>query len=128
MAKPPAETFVRTKQDRFTSKFGNRIWRIDFTGLEDRKNYYTFVDPTMRNYVNWQHIIENPDSGFLISNLTLKVCAPDLISADSKPVIEHQGNPDSINDAVREYWQETADFHATNMQNLHRLVKKPRKR
>ena len=128
MAQPQAETFVRTKQDRFTSRYGNRIWRIDFTGLEDRKNYYTFVDPTNRNYPNWQHIIENPESGFLISNLTLKTCAPDLISADSKPVIEHQGDQDSINDAVKEFWQETASFHATNIQNQHRLVKKPRRK
>ena len=128
MAQPQAETFVRTKQDRFTSRYGNRIWRIDFTGLEDRKNYYTFVDPTNRNYLNWQHIIENPESGFLISNLTLKTGQADLVSADSRPVIEHQGDPDAITDAVKEYWQETADFHATNMQNLHSLVKrKPRK-
>jgi hypothetical protein len=79
------------EQKEIKSKHGGWVTEITFVDILDREELTTFVDPGNRNYKNWQHIINNPNHGFVLKNLKRKGQPEDkLINADSKPVINEE--------------------------------------
>lgn len=89
------------------SKHGGDIWVVELIGLEDRRVYQTYIDANNRNYRHWARVIENPDRGYILSNLKHKVSAQGrtLVSADSQVIIEREANdPDQLAEAVQQIW------------------------
>jgi hypothetical protein len=68
----------------------------------------TYIDAPHRNYKNWQHIINNPQHGFVLRNLKTKLHkGQELIDADSTPIIDWEDNTDTeIMRQIAEYWAE----------------------
>jgi hypothetical protein len=76
-------------------------------GIKDRLEYHTYVDAANFNYKNWRHILEHADTTMILNELTTKDFGKGLISADSKPIIEHQTrNAEEILGPIREFWEE----------------------
>jgi len=103
------QPYIVLKQESRTSKkYGTPMTKITFLGVKDRKEYVTYVDAPHRNYKNWQHIINNPNHGFVLSNLTFKKYKDDiLIDADSKPLIQREDvNDKEIMEELAEIWAE----------------------
>jgi hypothetical protein len=103
------QPYVVLKQAKGVSKhLGTEYVKITFLGVKDRKEYVTYVDTPNHNYGNWQHIINNPNHGFVVRNLKLKTHkGKTLINADSQPIIEWQDHNDQeIMRQVAEIWAE----------------------
>lgn len=71
---------------------GQPVTEIILIGCKDRCQYKTYVDIQNKNYKFWQHIVNNPQSGFALRNLKIKDTAKYLISADSEPIIDIQAD------------------------------------
>lgn len=91
------EWFVVTIEKTSTQHHNGHIYTITLMNLAG-ETAITYVDPTFRNYKNWQHIIagDRADRGFMLNNLNYK--GDGMIDADSKPVIahEHQDKTDML--------------------------------
>lgn len=102
------QPYLVVKQAKSHSRNTGRPYtKITLQGIKDRQLYETYVEVGMRNYKNWQHVVENPDYLFILNNV--KVKEADLIDADSKPVIEHSASPDNAEDIlgpIEEFWRE----------------------
>jgi hypothetical protein len=85
-----AKLYAVLAQEKRPSKYGGMIVKITMVGVLDRKEYHTYIDPLNLNIKNWAHIINNPDDGFILTDLRLKRGSEDLINADSEPVIDGQ--------------------------------------
>jgi len=103
------QPYVVLKQEARTSKkYGTPMTKITFMGIKDRREYVTYIDAPHRNYKNWQHIINNPNHGFVLRNLKIKLHkGQELIDADSTPIIDWEDNTDTeIMRQIAEYWAE----------------------
>jgi hypothetical protein len=102
-----ARHYVVIKQENKWSRHGGNITEITMVGLDDRKEYTTWIDPTNMNSKYWSHVTRSPDHGFILTGLKTKrmVNRDDVINADSKPIIanEHCDINDML-DIVVEYW------------------------
>jgi hypothetical protein len=101
------QLYIVVKQERGTSRhMGTPLVKITFVGITDRKEYVTYVDLPNHNVKNWQHIIDNPDRGFVLRNLKVKQHRDRLlINADSKPLIEvEEESLDPIMTVVLSHW------------------------
>jgi len=85
-----AKLYAVLAQEKRPSKYGGMIVKITMVGVLDRKEYHTYVDPLNLNVRNWHHIINNPNDGFILTDLKLKRGSEDLINADSEPIIDGQ--------------------------------------
>jgi hypothetical protein len=77
-------------------------------GAKDRKEYITYIDKPNRNYKHWQHIVANPEHGFVLRNLIVKRHKDRLlIDADSQPIIEcEDDNSERILSILQDVWSE----------------------
>lgn len=99
------QPYVVIRQWPMTSKHGNRIHAIVLVGAQDRCEYRTYIDPNNRNFRYWQHIVFNPDHGFVLKNCVIK--REGLISADCRPIIAWEtDNIDEVHDELLSIWQE----------------------
>jgi hypothetical protein len=109
MATNPNEhqPYLVVKQAKIPSQYGGYVTQIDMIGIKDRLEYHTYVDAANFNYKHWRHIIEHSDTTMILNELTTKDFSKGLISADSRPIIEHQTRrPEEILGPIREFWAE----------------------
>lgn len=101
------QPYVVVSQRNFKSlNTGRNTTEIIFRGIQDRCEYKTYVEEGMKNYSNWQHIISNPQHGFVLNNLTVKDLVKGLITADSRPIIEcEMADPELILKEINEFWE-----------------------
>ena len=62
--------FVKTGKE-YTSKHGGKWFHIYFK--DEHKSYRTALFDNMRNFSNWQQIIDNAERGDFIDNLRMKM-------------------------------------------------------
>ena len=75
--------FVKTGK-QYTSKHGGKWFHIYFK--DDDKSYRTALFDNMRNFSNWQNIIQNAERGDFIDNLKMKIYkGKEIVDADSMP-------------------------------------------
>ena len=104
------QPYIVLKQHPMTSKYGNRIYCIIMAGALDRCEYRTYIDPNMRNFKYWQHIVFNPDHGFVLKNCVIK--RDGIISADCRPIISWEtANIDEVLSELESIWQEQDAHH-----------------
>jgi hypothetical protein len=109
-----SQPYIVIKQSLEPSSFGGEMVRINLRGVKDRKYYVTYIVPGFKNHTQWTHIIINPESGFVLNNLTVKTKkgvvqtnkeGDPIIDADSNPVIEAQlPDYDTAMQIIQEYW------------------------
>ena len=101
------QPYVVVSQRNFRSiNTGRNTTEIIFRGIVDRCEYKTYVEEGMKNYSNWQHIINNPKHGFVVNCLNVKDLVKGLITADSRPLIECESeDPESILKEINEFWE-----------------------
>lgn len=87
---------------------GTEYVKITFVGVKDRQEYHTYVDTPNRNFKKWQHIINNPEHGFVVRNIKFKTHkGKTLVDADSDVLIEvEELTLDPILNTVQAYWAE----------------------
>ena len=117
------QPYLVVKQEKNHSRNTGRPYtKITLQGIKDRCLYETYVEQGMRNYKNWQHIVENTDYLFVLNNVKIKNASDGLIDADSKPVIEHSASPENAEDIlqpIEEFWlEEDARAGATTFNRL----------
>jgi len=103
------QPYIVLKQEARTSKkYGTPMTKITLLGVKDRKEYVTYVDAPHRNYKNWQHIINNPNHGFVLRNIKTKLHkGEELVDADSRPIIDMEDhNDEEIMRQLAEIWAE----------------------
>lgn len=102
------EAFIVDIKKTQTRHHNGMIYEITFMDFSKRV-YTSYVDPTNRNYKNWQTIISNhfhENSGFILSNLRQRSQFSDQIDADSKPrvkteTVDRQAMLDIINEKIQ---------------------------
>lgn len=105
------QPYIVLQQRCITSKYGNKIYAITLVGALDRLEYVTYIDPNNRNFKYWQHIVFNPDSGFVLKNCVIK--KDNLISADCRPTISWQtDNKEDVFEELVDIWQEQDAHHS----------------
>jgi len=101
------QAYIIFKQRDINSKFGGSVTEVTLIGTKDRNQYKTFVDPRNRNFPHWQHIVRNPEHGFVLRNLNMSKKGELLINADSQPIIECEDEDNErILATLYEVWQE----------------------
>lgn len=113
---PIKQNYVVLEQKAGLSKVtGHAMVTITLVGTKDRKEYITYIDSTNYNRDNWHHVVNNPDHGFVLDNLKVKMHKERLlIDADSKVIIAAEDLDKSrILDALTEVWAEQ-DAKANN--------------
>ena len=102
------QPYLVVKQEKnYSRNTGRPYTKLTLQGIKDRQLYETYVEVGMRNYKNWQHVVENTDYIFVLNNIKVKEAG--LIDADSKPVIEHSASPENAEDIlgpIEEFWAE----------------------
>ena len=69
---------------QYTSKHGGKWFHIYFK--DENKSYRTALFDNMRNFNNWQQIIDNAERGDFIDNLRMKIYkGKEIVDADSVP-------------------------------------------
>lgn len=105
MAKNISQPYIIMKQSTKRSKHGGTYTKVDMVGVNDRQMYHTYIDPTNFNFKNWEHIVRNPENGFVIRGIKVKNSKEYLVSADSKPIIEWEHDePEVILSQLKEIW------------------------
>jgi len=115
------QTFVLIEQVPGISKItGHPMTTITLVGTSDKQIYTTYIDSNNHNHSNWQHILNSPTNGFILSNLRTKVHKEKLlINADSKPVIAAEClDKKSILDALEANWKEQDARKANKFKDL----------
>ena len=75
--------FVKTGKS-YTSKHGGKWFHIYFK--DENKSYRTALFDNMRNFKNWQSVLDNAERGDFIDNLTMKIYkGKEIVDADSMP-------------------------------------------
>jgi hypothetical protein len=103
-----AQHYAIVKQESTYSKYGGAITKITLVGLDDRREYTTYIDPSNFNSKHWDHITRHSQHGFILKGLKAKKNTDkNIINADSDPIIawEHT-NIDEVISAVMEKWAE----------------------
>lgn len=111
------QPYIVLKQEQSTSKrFGTPMTKITLLGVKDRKEYITYIDAPNHNHKNWDHIVRNPEHGFVLRNLRTKTHKDkDLIDADSKPIIEWEDVDDvEIMNQLADIWAEEDKRNGTD--------------
>ena len=69
----------------YNSKHGGQIFYVFFKG---EKSYRTVLFDNMRNFKNWNEVINKAERGDYISNLRMKMYkGKEIVDADSSPVL-----------------------------------------
>jgi hypothetical protein len=115
------QNFVVIEQTQGVSnRTGYPYTTITLVGVKDRCLYKTYIDTHNHNHKQWQHIVSNPDHGFILNNLRIKRHKDtELIDADSKPVIAAEETvKDNILSMLKEVWLEQDTRVTSNYRNL----------
>ena len=95
--------FVKIGKE-YISKHGSKWFHIYFK--DDTRSYRTALYKTMRNYINWEEIIESAERGDEIHNLRTKIYkGKPIIDADSKPVLYSRSDIQYIIDTANHHEQ-----------------------
>ncbi len=111
------QPYLVLKQQASTSKkYGTPMTKITLLGIKDRREYVTYVDTPHHNYRNWQHIIQNPSHGFIVSNIKTKAHKDKiLVDADSRPIIDWEDTSDEeMMRQISELWAEEDSRRGTD--------------
>jgi len=74
------------KSKNYNSDHGGQIYYIFFKGIG--KSYRTVLFDNMRNFKNWNNILNNAKTGDYISNLEFKIYkGKEIVDADSNPLL-----------------------------------------
>ena len=89
---------------------GTPMTTVVMVGVKDRREYVTYVDTPNRNAVNWQHITNHADHGFVLRNLNVTNKSTKkgqtIINADSQPIIEWETDTlDEVLIDAQRYWE-----------------------
>ena len=104
MAKTTLQNYVIYEQHTKISKYGGTVITVNVIGVQDRKEYITYIDPTNYNAQNWTDITSNPQGGFLVSGL--KVKKDNILNADSKfTVLAATHTRDALLSELHEVWK-----------------------
>ena len=69
---------------QYTARHCGKWFHIYFK--DENKSYRTALFDNMRNFSNWQHIINNAERGDFIDNLIMKIYkGKEIVDADSMP-------------------------------------------
>ena len=69
---------------QYTSRHGGKWFHIYFK--DENKSYRTALFDNMRNFKNWQQVVDNAERGDFIDNLTMKIYkGKEIVDADSMP-------------------------------------------
>jgi len=101
--------FITEQSTRLSSFNGKPVTTIIMTGVNDRREYKTYIQRTNRNYERWASILASPDAGIFIAldNLeftTSKDGKDTLISADSSPYEIQIGDREHYATVLRDLW------------------------
>ena len=92
--------FVKTGK-QYTSKHGGKWFHIYFK--DENKSYRTALFDNMRNFSNWQQIIDNAERGDFIDNLTMKIYkGKEIVDADSMPKLITKEFMEEVKDCLYE--------------------------
>jgi len=92
--------FVKTGK-QYTSKHGGKWFHIYFK--DDYKSYRTALFDNMRNFSNWQQIINNAERGDFIDNLKMKIYkGKEIVDADSMPKLITNEFMEEVKDCLYE--------------------------
>jgi len=92
--------FVKTGK-QYTSKHGGKWFHIYFK--DDHKSYRTALFDNMRNFSNWQQIINNAERGDFIDNLKMKIYkGKEIVDADSMPKLITKEFMQEVHDCLYE--------------------------
>lgn len=118
---PIDQTYVVLVQERGLSKItGQPYTKLILVGTHDRDEYTTYIDTANHNHSNWSHIINNPEHGFVLTNLRIKKHKDRLlVDADSKPIIaaEHESQT-YVLDELRTVWAEQDNRQKNKFRDL----------
>lgn len=78
----------------FSQRNQTAYYEIVMQDILTEKLFKTYVDPTMRNWANWEAIVSNSHLAQLITAVKNK--KDSIIDADSKPDIVWQGCPEHL--------------------------------
>jgi len=94
--------FVKIGKE-YTSRHGGKWFHIYFKDNIKNKSYRTALFENMRNFSNWQHIINNAERGDFVDNLKMKTYkGKEIVDADSMPKLITK----KFMDEVKEYLYE----------------------
>ena len=104
-------------QDIKPSKNGGEMITIIALDIESRDECISYLDPSMKNFLLWEHIITQPERGFVVTGLKRKarLGAGDryVLNADCEPIIVKEfDNVKSMERRLRSTWAKM-DFEAT---------------
>ena len=69
---------------QYTSRHGGKWFHIYFK--DENKSYRTALFDNMRNFKNWQQVVDNAERGDFIDNLRMKIYkGKEIVDADSMP-------------------------------------------
>lgn len=85
---------------------GRHCTTITLVGLNDRQEYPTYIDKSMRNYDQWVHIVNHPNNGYILDNLELITKkGKTVVDADCDPVIAHETQDcDHLYTLIKQSW------------------------
>jgi hypothetical protein len=101
--------FIKEQSTRLSDFNGKPVTTITMTGVNDRREYKTYIQRTNRNYERWASIIESPNAGIFVAldNLdftTSKDGKDVLISADSSPYEIQIGDREHYATVLKDLW------------------------
>ncbi len=83
---------------------GGFYYKIILQNIASMTTYETSVDPTMRNFQNWQEVLGNQGSGQLLQNLDVKQHRnKTLVNADSMPQVVATCDPHEMNSILQKW-------------------------
>lgn len=88
---------------------GKPYTTIELIGLNDRKDYITYIQKSNQNHHQWHYITSNANSGFVVTFHNYKFKEKNdklIIDADSVPNIKIEGELADILTEVNWYWDE----------------------
>ena len=88
---------------QYTSKHGGKWFHIYFKDNIKNKSYRTALFENMRNFSNWQHIINNAERGDFVDNLRMKIYkGKEIVDADSMPQLITKEFMDDVKNCLYE--------------------------
>jgi hypothetical protein len=86
---------------QYTSRHGGKWFHIYFK--DENKSYRTALFDNMRNFKNWQQVVDNAERGDFIDNLTMKIYkGKEIVDADSMPKLITKGFMQEVQDCLYE--------------------------
>lgn len=103
--------FIYSQTTRRSSFNGQPMTTVEMIGVNDRKEYKTYIQKSNKNYKHWETILVNPEKGIFatfdnVSFTTSKDGKDTILSADSKPNEIQIGDIKTYADELDRIWAE----------------------